>query len=272
MTKNGLLLLLLTVCLSADTVGKTDKYFDGHHYELVFSDEFNLPNGSRPNTAVWSCPSRSNVGWNRWVADSPAVVFIEDGTLVCKAIPNTNRSLAADTAQMLTGAVFTRGIKEFRYGKVEVRMKTNTKVGNWPAAWLRQWLPDDHSEIDIVEVFGNRNISSHTAHSKLTESCKNHGQINTFNYDVKVSDWHVYGVIWDEKSIVWTVDGVKVGEYLKSDDQVLLDKGQWSFDYPLFIVLNQSVGVGGYDFFKPQTNEVYETQFDWVRVYKKSGR
>ena len=272
MTKNGLLLLLLTVCLSADTVGKTDKYVDGHHYELVFSDEFNLPDGSRPDTAVWRCPPRSNAGWNRWVADSSEVVFIKDGKLVCRAIPN--RSQAADTAQMLTGAVFTRGLKEFRYGKVEVRMRTNMKVGNWPAAWLRTWPTAKqplYSEIDIMEVFGNRNISSHTAHSELTTSSKNHGQRNTFNYPVKVSKWHVYGVIWDEKSIVWTVDGVKVHEYLKSNNKDDLKKGQWSFDYNLWIVLNQSVGVGGYDFFEPQTNEVYETQFDWVRVYQ-SGR
>ena len=252
--------------------GKTDKYFDGHHYELVFSDEFNLPDGSRPNTAVWSCPKLSNAPWNRWVVDSSAVVFIKDGKLVCRAIPDT-----ADPTKMLTGAVYTKDRYEFRYGKVEVRMKTNMKNGNWPAAWLSHWATPEEplfSEIDIVEVSGTRDVS-HTAHSELTTSNKNHGQPYTFNYPVedsdwKVSDWHVYGVIWDEKSIVWTVDGVKVHEYLKSDDQVLLDKGQWSFDYDLFIVLNQSVGVSGYgDFFEPQTNEVYETQFDWVRVYKE---
>lgn len=31
----------------------------------------------------------------------------------------------------------------------------------------------------------------------------------------------------------------------------------------------QSVGMGGYDYFMPQTNKMYETQFDWVRVYQK---
>ena len=51
---------------------------------------------------------------------------------MCKAIPN--RHLATDTAQMLTGAVFTKDKFEFRYGKVEVRMKTNRRVGNFPAA------------------------------------------------------------------------------------------------------------------------------------------
>lgn len=175
---------------------------------------------------------------------------------------------------MLTGAVFTKGKMEVRYGKVEVRMRTNVKVGNFPAAWLRTWPTKEqplYSEIDIVEMFGNRNVSSHTAHSELTTSRRSHRQRNTFNHACDVTKWHVYGVIWTERSIVWTVDGAKVGEYSKSDDPILLKEGQWSFDYPLFIVLNQSVGTGGYKHFMPQTDEVYETQFDWVRVYKRGG-
>ena len=150
-------------------------------------------------------------------------------------------------------------------------MKTNLRIGNFPAAWLRTWPTSKqplYSEIDIMEVFGNRKISNHTAHSQLTTIRKNHGQHNKFKYPCDVTKWHVYGVIWDEKSIVWTVDDVKVGKYLKSDNPALLAESQRSFDHPLFIVLNQSVGSGGYDFFMPQMDKVYETRFDWVRVYQ----
>lgn len=262
--------VLMLFLFSADTASIVRNVIDDVDYVLIFSDEFNMPNGSRPDTATWSCPPRSNAGWNRWVSDSSAVTFIKNGKLVCRAIPN--KSLSADSARMLTGAVFTRHKFEFRYGKIEVRMKTNLRVGNFPAAWLRTWQTSEqplYSEIDIMEVFGNRKISAHTAHSQLTMSRKKHGQRNTFNYSCDVTKWHVYGVIWTPENIVWTVDGVKVGEYRKSADPVLLAEGQWSFDYPLFIVLNQSVGMGGYDYFMPQTNKVYETLFDWVRVYQK---
>ena len=265
------MIALVFLFVFADTSCQVSKFHDNDAaYELVFHDEFDQPNGSRPDPAVWSCPPRSNAGWNRWVTDSSAVAYIKKGKLVCKAIPN--KSLSSDTAKMLTGAVFTRNKFEFRYGKIEVRMKTNLRTGNFPSAWLRTWTTSKqplYSEIDIMEVFGSRKISSHTAHSQLTTSRKAHGQRNTFNYSCDVTKWHVYGVIWTEKSIVWTVDGVKVGEFLKSTDPSLLAEGQWSFDYPLFIVLNQSVGSGGYDFFMPQTDKVYETQFDWVRVYKR---
>lgn len=239
-------------------------------YVLVFSDEFNQARGSAPNKAVWSCPPRSKAGWNRWVKDTPEVVYIKRGKLVCRAIPN--RSHPTDTAQMLTGAVFSRKKYEFHYGKVEVRMKTNLKVGNFPAAWLRKWETKEqplYSEIDIVEMFGSRRMSHHTVHTELTTKNPKHGTKNKFSVDCDVRKWHVYGVEWTPDSIVWTLDGKKVGEYHKSKDPQLLSKGQWSFDYPMFIVLNQSVGSGGYDFFMPQTNEVYETRFDWVRVYQK---
>lgn len=269
--RKNLMLSFLILFVFADTSSQTSTFDEAAAaYELVFSDEFNQPDGSLPDSAKWSCPPRSNAGWNRWVSDSSAVAYIKNGKLVCKAIPN--KSLSADTAQMLTGAVFTRNKFEFRYGKIEVRMKTNLSTGNFPAAWLRTWpTPKQplYSEVDIMETFGSRKISSHTAHSQLTTSRKAHGQRNTFNYSCNVTKWHVYGVIWTERCIIWTVDGLKVGEYRKSEDPSLLAEGQWSFDYPLFIVLNQSVGTGGYDYFMPMTDKVYETQFDWVRVYQR---
>ncbi len=270
--RNGLLIALLVLFVKADSAYLVNLVLNDDDYVLVFSDEFNQPDGSRPDSTKWSCPLRTNAGWNRWNSDSSAVAYIKNGKLVCRAIPN--RSLAVDTARMLTGAVFSRNKFEFRYGKIEVRMKTNMRKGNFPAAWLRTWETAEqplYSEIDIVEVFGNRKISSHTAHSQLTVSRRNHGQRNTFNHVCDVNRWHVYRVIWTSENIVWTVDGVKVGEYRKTSSPALLAEGQWSFDYPLFIVLNQSVGMGGHEFFMPQTDKVYETQFDWVRVYQQTS-
>ncbi len=268
--RNVMLIVSLLLLVAEDSPSKQSGNVEYDNYTLVFSDEFNQKNGSLPDPTKWSCPPRSKNGWNRWVSDSSAVAFIRNGKLVCRAIPN--KSLATDTAAMLTGAVFSRHKFEFRYGKIEVRMKTNLKVGNFPAAWLRTWPTKEqpwYSEIDIVEVFGNRPLSFHTVHSELTMKQARHGQTNKFHIECDVKKWHVYGVEWTEGSIIWTVDGKKVGEYNKSADAQLLAQGQWSFDYPLFIVLNQSVGSGGYDFFMPQTYQTYETQFDWVRVYTR---
>ena len=72
-------------------------------YKLVFCDEFNLSDGSQPDTAIWSCCQRYNSQWNRWVSDSKDVIYIKRGKLVCRAIPNSNEK--GDTAKMLTGAI-----------------------------------------------------------------------------------------------------------------------------------------------------------------------
>ena len=58
-------------------------------YQLVFSDEFDLKDGAQPNPKVWQRSVRGTSRWNRWISKSSDVVFIRDGKLVCRAIPNT---------------------------------------------------------------------------------------------------------------------------------------------------------------------------------------
>lgn len=122
-------------------------------YQLVFSDEFDLKDGAQPNPKVWQRSVRGTSRWNRWISKSSDVVFIRDGKLVCRAIPNTSER--GDTATMLTGAVDTRSSFAFQYGKIELRMRTNMLPGNFPAAWLlpKQPAPPHpySGEIDIVE-------------------------------------------------------------------------------------------------------------------------
>lgn len=239
-------------------------------YTLVFSDEFNLPNGSQPDSTKWSRCQRYNSLWNRWVSDSKDVVYIKNGCLVCRAIPNKTEK--TDTAKMLTGAIETLGKYSFKYGKLEVRMKTNRKAGNFPAVWMR----DDYakakrnvySEIDIVEMFGSKKKSFHTAHTQLTVDNPQYRKNNSFNHDIDVTKWHVYGLIWTPESLIWTVDGNEVGRYLKSSDRSLLEKHQWTFDVSHYIRLNQSVGDGVHGM-KQNTRETYVTLFDWVRVYQQ---
>ena len=59
-------------------------------YQLVFSDEFDLKDGAQPNPKVWQRSVRGTSRWNRWISKSSDVVFIRDGKLVCRAIPNTS--------------------------------------------------------------------------------------------------------------------------------------------------------------------------------------
>jgi beta-glucanase (GH16 family) len=266
----GMLVLLFASDSSSKMMEMNEE--EGSEYELVFSDEFNQSRDSRPDTSKWIPCRRYQGHWSRWISDSRDVAFVKRGRLVCRAIPN--RSEPGDTATMLTGAIETRSKFAFQYGKIEVRMRTNLKQGNFPAAWLVPTYKDGdkrYGEIDIVEMFGNQSFSFHTVHSHRSYSLKKRDIPMSFKKEIAVTGWHVYGVIWTKDCIVWTVDGEKVGEYRKIRTKQMDDEGQWTFDRPFYIRLNQSVGDGTYHVMIPHTDDVYQTEFDWVRVYQQKG-
>lgn len=260
---------LLTLSF-AESPQKIKRVVADDGYRLVFSDEFNLPNGSQPDSTKWSRCKRYDSMWNRWISSSKDVVYIKNGKLVCRAIPNRNEP--NDTAKMLTGAIWTKDKYSFKYGRLIVRMRTNVHQGNFPAVWLGRQQPIGHKapygEIDVVEMFGNRKQSNHNIHTQLTIDNPRHGLRNSFSHNVDVSKWHVYGIEWTPEYVQWTVDSEVVGVFFKSKDKTLLQKHQWTFDDRFFILVNQSVGNGAHGMV-PDVNYVYETQFDWVRVYQK---
>jgi beta-glucanase (GH16 family) len=91
----------------------------------------------------------------------------------------------------------------------------------------------------------------------------NGGNMGGIDYSL----WHVYAIEWNATSITWYVDGKKMWTYNKSSDKNALNKGQWPFDAPFYIILNQSVGNGSWAA-PADESFTYETLFDWVRVYQ----
>ena len=263
-----MLLIAMLLVLGSDS---TQLKAQQAQWKLVFSDEFDGPDGSQPDPAKWSQPQRGTAIWSRWIKNTPQTVYVKNGTLVMRAIPNKDEK--ADTARMLTGAVYTKDKFEFQYGKVEVRMKTNLRKGNFPAVWMgktHRQRPDLYGEIDIVEGFSSQRKAFQNIHSQLTMTTPRHGQKNSFEQRVDITKWHVYGLEWTADHVIWTIDGQAVAIYEKSKDAKLLAKYQWTFDYPFFLLLNQSVGDGRYEKLPyPDVRKVYETRFDWVRVYQR---
>ena len=81
------------------TSGKADdNVLSNEGYRLVFADEFNQPNGSQPDSKKWKRCLRNPSRWARWISDSKDVVYIKNGRLVCRAIPNKN--MKAEQAKM----------------------------------------------------------------------------------------------------------------------------------------------------------------------------
>ena len=256
------------VVLSAEFVRE-----NGSEWHLVFSDEFNAEDMSQPVDEKWMRCQRYGATWNRWLSDSEEVIYLQGGDLVARAIPNPDKE--SDPVDMITGGIKSNKRFGFTYGYVEARIKSNPWKGNFPAFWM---MPEDQSagwpscgEIDIWETIDSQERSWHTIHSHWTYDLKNtNNPQSSFNVPTPHDRYHTYGLEWDENKLVWFVDGKKVGEYVKSTDASILDKGQWPFDKHFHLILNQSVGNNAWAADADITH-TYETRFDWVRVYQKEG-
>ena len=256
------------VVLSAEFVRE-----NGSEWHLVFSDEFNAEDMSQPVDEKWMRCQRYGATWNRWLSDSEEVIYLQGGDLVARAIPNPDKE--KDPVDMITGGIKSNKRFGFTYGYVEARIKSNPWTGNFPAFWM---MPEDQSagwpscgEIDIWETIDSQERSWHTIHSHWTYDLKNtNNPQSSFNVPTPHDRYHTYGLEWDENKLVWFVDGKKVGEYVKSTDASILDKGQWPFDKHFHLILNQSVGNNAWAADADITH-TYETRFDWVRVYQKEG-
>ena len=234
---------------------------------LSFSEEFD--GTGEPTSHWWKRTERQGATWNRWCSNSPLVVYQQDGALHCRAIPNPDRN--SDNVPMITGGVKTQGKFDFQWGRVEARIKTIPHRGTFPAFWM---MPADNSkgwpnagEIDIWETIDNGDVAYGTVHTNWTYNLNkggNGGNMGGIDYSL----WHVYAVEWNATSITWYVDGQKMWTYNKSTDQNALNNGQWPFDAPFYIILNQSVGNGSWAA-PADESFTYETLFDWVRVYQK---
>ncbi len=246
---------------------------EGSEWQLVFSDEFNAEDYSQPLDEKWMRCKRYGSTWNRWLSDSKEVVYLQGGDLVTRAIPNPDQE--SDPVPMITGGIKSNGRFGFTYGYVEARILSNAWIGHFPAFWM---MPEDQSagwpdcgEIDIWEAIDTDGRSYHTIHSNWTYDLgnKNNPQ-SSFNTGVNYDRYHTYGLKWDEKTLIWYVDGKEVGRYNKSTNASQLNQGQWPFDKHFHLILNQSVGNGSWAK-DADVNHTYETRFDWVRVYQTKG-
>ena len=234
-------------------------------YVLVFSDEFNKPDGTLPDSEVWTpCTRRPKVTWARFLSNSPKVAFIQDGNLVLRAIPNPNRS--TDDVDMLTGGINSSQKFAFRYGRVECRALVNPFVGNFPAIWMMPktalaWPKG--GEIDIFEQINTEQKAYSTVHSAWTKSHPD--ETHSGNVNLPMDRFHIYALEWEKDVLTFFADGKQVYQYKKQNDS----QAQWPFDKSdFYLILNQSVGDGTWAKM-PDVMHTYEMRIDWIRVYQK---
>lgn len=241
-------------------------------YKLQFADEFNTADGTQPDATYWSRCSRETPTWKRFTSQTTEgqakTGYIKDGKLVMRCVANDIDD--EGDVDMISGAVESSSKMKFAYGRIEARLRTTPHRGNFPAFWL---MPEDNSagwpnagEIDIWEQIDTENKTYHTVHTHCTYDL-GLAKPNSGSTTANASEWHVFTLDWTPDLLTWYVDGAKAFSYAKSTDATLLEKGQWPFDKPFYVILNQSVGNGSWAA-NCDTSFDYETLFDYVRLYQ----
>ena len=244
-------------------------------WTLMWSDEFNGPDGSPVDSSKWVSEAGGN-GWGNqeleYYTTRPENAFQQGGNLVIKALREKysgqdNVSREFTSARLKTLGKFTQ-----KYGRFEARIKIPKGQGIWPAFWM---LGDDIEkkgwpkcgEIDIMENIGKEPALVHgTIHGPGYNGANGIGSPFGLPGDVPFADdFHLYAVEWGPKFIRFYVDDHLYATRTPAE----LPKGtKWVYDHPFFMLLNVAVG-GGWPGNPDDSTEFPQTMLvDYVRVYK----
>ncbi len=240
-------------------------------WQLVWSDEFNGPDGSAADSSKWIMETGGG-GWGNneleYYTNRTDNAHIENGTLAIIAKQETFQNRNYTSARLKTQGLFTQ-----RYGKFEARIKLPQGQGIWPAFWM---LGDDFptvgwpgcGEIDIMENIGREPSIVHgTIHGPGYSGNNGIGAAYSLPGGERFSDnFHVFALEWEPQAIRWYVDGV----LYQTRTPVDLPSGtRWVFDHPFFLILN--LAVGGTWPGSPDSTTVFPQKMlvDYVRVYEK---
>jgi beta-glucanase (GH16 family) len=247
-------------------------------WTLVWSDEFNAPDGSAPDSGKWTFQTGGNSFGNQeleYYTSRPQNAVIRNGNLVITALRENYTgtdgvSRSYTSARMNTSKKFKQA-----YGRFEARIKIPYGQGMWPAFWM---LGDDIStnrwpacgEIDIMENIGREPSIVHgTIHGPVYSGAHGIGSPFSFSDGRRFADdYHLYSVEWSPNQIRFYVDNNLYATRTPAD----LPAGtKWVYDHPFFIILNLAVG-GGWPG-SPDATTVFPQQMfvDHVRVYKPAG-
>jgi beta-glucanase (GH16 family) len=267
----------LAAAAGRSNLGLADRQNDAAgEYRLVWSDEFDGPDGSLPNPKFWTY----DVGGSGWgnheletYTNRPENAFIRNGNLVIRALKETHTGPDGITRHYTSARIKTQGLLDWTYGRFEARIKLPYGQGMWPAFWM---LGSDIEkigwpacgEIDIMENIGREPSTVHgTVHGPSAKGEFSIGApYSLANGERFAEDYHLFAVEWEAKAIRFYVDG---NFYEFAMPANLLPGSWWPFEQPFFLILN--VAVGGRWPGNPDSTTVFPQPMlvDYVRVYQR---
>jgi beta-glucanase (GH16 family) len=247
---------------------------------LVMSEEFDV--AGVPNPDLWSYdiglgPNPSNPWGNfelQYYTDRTQNIIVENGNLKITARREQYMGSSYTSARIIS-----KGKYEKKYGRIEARIKLPRGKGLWPAFWMLGSNiqtgvenPDNSStlawpacgEIDIMEYLGNSPTkifgTVHGPGYSGGESISKNFFLSNSRFD---TDFHVFGIEWDENKINFYVDDFLYHSVTPSDVP-----GDWVFNQPFYLILN--IAVGGNLPGSPNAETPFPQSMlvDYIRIYE----
>ena len=234
-----------------------------------WSDEFDV-NGL-PNNKIWGYDVGGG-GWGNnelqnYTANDADNARVENGKLIVTAIKEVS-----GTRQYSSARLITKGKKDMKFGRLEIKAKIPAGRGSWPALWMlasqttygSTFWPDQ-GEIDIMEHVGydpavvhasvHTNIFNHILGTQKTAKTT----VPTFN-----SAFHVYRMDWTPDEIKAFIDDK---EFFAFKRQGVLWQ-EWPFNQPQHLLVNIAVG-GNWGGIKGIDDTIFpiSMELDYVRYY-----
>jgi beta-glucanase (GH16 family) len=234
-------------------------------WKLVWKDDFN---GANIDSTKWSKIPKGGSDWNKHMSSDPACYAQSDGKLYLKGIKNPDT--LTDPRPYLTGGLYTKGKFAYQYGKIEIHAKLECAQGAWPAMWMlaekeKYGKYPHNGEIDIMEHLNSDKIIYQTTHSHYTLNLKqkdNPSHSGTAKLDV--NSFNTFGLEWYPDKLVFTLNGVETFQYPRIAG---VDPGQWPYDQPFYVMIDQQLGGSWVGKVNPDRLPV-QMIVDWVKVYQ----
>jgi beta-glucanase (GH16 family) len=247
-------------------------------WKLVWSDEFNGPNGSAVDSNKWVTETGGG-GWGNneleYYTSRLENASQKDGNLVIRVLREKYIGPDDATRNYTSARLKTQGKFSQAYGRFEARIKIPRGQGIWPAFWM---LGDDIEklgwpacgEIDIMENIGKEPALVHgTIHGPGYSGANGIGTPYALPGDQRIADdFHIFAVEWEPNTIRFYVDDHLYATRTPAD----LTKGaKWVYDHGFFLLLNVAVG-GGWPG-DPDASTVFPQTMlvDYVRVYDRAS-
>jgi beta-glucanase (GH16 family) len=257
------------------------------NYTLVWHDEFDGADGSRPDPRKWAYDLGGG-GWGNQELESYTNrrenAHIENGDLVITARREDYEGEDHLPREYTSARLKTQGLFSQAYGRFEARIKIPAGQGIWPAFWM---LGDNIStagwpkcgEIDVMENIGKEPRMIHgSLHGPLASGAATDLTAAASLESGKdfAAGFHVYAVEWEPDAIRFYLDSTLYATYtpnstggaaLNSSSPNPDAGGAWVFDHPFFLILNVAVG-GSWPGPPDATSTFPQTMLvDYVRVY-----